>query len=339
MCIDSTACLAGFCNTNFTCDCLTGYVGLLCSLPIVDETPSLAAQWLAVRIITCLVQSSIFVLSLVFSFQYWYLGKVPYLKFSREMVALLFISCASICAVLSLSIDPFRYNVVRQGLKVSEAYNGGLQLFANLAIAFIACAYGVLIAHWITIRTARTAVKGWSKPAYRVFILVTTLNLVIAFVCSWLEGYLGRSYRYIFFGWVGVYSLTVGVFVIYSGIRTIQQISKFKSERTKGRMRRLANQLVFTGLAAIGGIICILCASVINAEQPLIFIWVRNWVPLFIQMFVNSNVLHIFRTTASQGQLDKSASGTVSATSAMSAASTTQNVNGTELSELDAEYL
>lgn len=154
--------------------------------------------------------------------------------------------------------------------------------------------YGVLAALWFMTRSRYNVGTPWS-PLTRV-LLGTTISLpfvaaLIALILRLVDDISVRdAAQYLFFATVVAVALLYGTIIVVFGALTLRDLARANESLGIGRVsnatplrtslvRRLAIQIVFSGIVLLLGVACLIIFLVVPVDSPLTFIWVQLFAP------------------------------------------------------------
>lgn len=211
------------CIDGISCECRTGYYGTFCELRRDEQDPAgfAAACWTMAVLHTVLLVGELALVAV-------YLVKGRVRRVNKNMACLLVLALSSFFAVLSMTIDPFRFRASRAG-SLTVAYNSGMDLFANLWLCMLPIAFAFLASQWISIRSQQRLQEGqWSVGAALYFWATLVVSLGVAALTAGLWSVVGYFFsNLILFLWMIVYTVVLCCVVFSGAALTLRDLRRF----------------------------------------------------------------------------------------------------------------
>lgn len=227
----SPSCLfASSCN-GVECNCRLGYTGRDCSLTWASANyeawQGVRYMWVSLNAVLFGVATVLFVMHLVRT------GRM-----TKGAVGQLLIMGSALFGALTLGVDPFRFVAATNGY-YTQGYRAGLSIFSNLYIAFISCAYSVLVAQWLSIRAQEMlGPDEWTKRATIFCIIMCSIVLVASFLFAGLLAVTDYADP-IFYAVLGTVTLFQCAIQLGSCILTLRDLSRLEMVKNHTALQKI----------------------------------------------------------------------------------------------------
>lgn len=285
---------AGLCSASSgACICPFGLYGTFCEgVWIVGyESAFQAWRWTFIALFILLA-----VLCILLVLEFWY-RKVVVRKVSQEQGGIIFAFFASVFALLYLGIDPFRLQAALRG-EITIGLRIGVGIIGNLTLACIANGWSLIMIVWWRIRSPFMGERG--RRGVNLLWILSFGTLLMAVVFGVLLPWLGNTADIIFYVYLGVVAVIVGVVIFVSAILTYKQLGRFPERHkgkpsicvdgsnltslTLGRMTRLSMHMVACGTVILLAILILIIIAAAPLNSSFLGFYIgRCWISYSIQ--------------------------------------------------------
>ena len=270
-------------NPDGSCECSQGFYNVTCNALWIDVNPT---GWYVTLYLLLALGCVLVALAVVCIVLHLWFRRM----FSREVLALLFVAFGGSCIIVTLAVDPYGFKAALSGVPTSLASSIVLDVVNLLGYASIACSYGILTFVWLTLRATRV-----SFPVVFVCGSFIFLTIVLAIVCPLLR-LIPISYnRTIFYIYLAVVALAVGITIVFTGLATLCQLRRLSAERA-GMLRRIVVHVVVVGALLVGCVCIFVVVAFFQTDSSFAgFLLARLIVPGLLTLALQYAVLSTFR--------------------------------------------